>query len=241
MNDTLTRKQAIADCKVLWKEMAITGSSNKTTIIHQLHKRGLVSQRSYKYQCPLCELYNDMQKGVGECPGCPWPGKNGNRKVRCEMSPSPYMAWKALQIIGKENKQNQRQKAASQVLKLIKTFKIERDAKSVEGLEFIFHFNNGDTLPCYVKRYDPKIGLTCISLDTKTANGWSPRIGHPALEEDGTFCVIAIDVTSTDYIKPPQKIIDYYLDSIQKHSIVKSLRSENDLHGSDDISCAFSK
>ena len=63
------------------------------------------------------------------------------------------------------------------------------EAKKMVGTEFIYVFPSGDRIRAYVKMFDSKIGLTCISLDTVTDNGWH----HPDPEEDGTMCVIAFD------------------------------------------------
>jgi hypothetical protein len=65
------------------------------------------------------------------------------------------------------------------------------EAKAMEGVEFDYIFEDGDTIRAYVKKFDPEIGLTCLSLETETKLGWRPSEG---IEEDGTFCVVAYDL-----------------------------------------------
>jgi len=59
------------------------------------------------------------------------------------------------------------------------------DLKSLEGTEFTYIFEDGDTIRAYVKKADPEIGVTCMTLETETAKGWKPD----DLEEDGTFAL----------------------------------------------------
>lgn len=61
------------------------------------------------------------------------------------------------------------------------------EAKKMEGTEFIYQFEDGDTIRAFVKKFDAEKGLTCMSLETKTERGYIPPFGQ---EEDGTFCVI---------------------------------------------------
>ena len=68
------------------------------------------------------------------------------------------------------------------------------EAKKMEGTEFIYEFPCGDTIPAYVKKFDPKIGLTCLSLTSETEEGYQPNSSDPALEEDGTFCLIGVNL-----------------------------------------------
>lgn len=69
------------------------------------------------------------------------------------------------------------------------------EAKKMVGTEFTFVYEDDDTIQAYVKKFDPAIGLTAVSLTTKTdRDGWSPSTGSPGVEKDGTFCVIGIDV-----------------------------------------------
>jgi len=63
------------------------------------------------------------------------------------------------------------------------------EAKKMQGIEFTYVFGDGDTVPSYVKKFDPEVGLTCLSLDTETKNGWKPT-DEDVLEADGTFCVV---------------------------------------------------
>ena len=67
-----------------------------------------------------------------------------------------------------------------------------KEAKEMEGTEFTYVFEDGDEIRAYVKKFDPEIGLTCMSLETKTRDGWGPRLASHR-EADDTFCVTAVD------------------------------------------------
>jgi hypothetical protein len=66
------------------------------------------------------------------------------------------------------------------------------EAKAMVGTEFTYGYSDGDTIQAYVKKFDPEIGLTCISLETESKDGWTgaPGTHH---EADGTFCVIGLN------------------------------------------------
>ena len=49
------------------------------------------------------------------------------------------------------------------------------EAKEMQGVEFTYFYSDGDSINAYVKRYDPKIGLTCYTLETETRMGWRGR------------------------------------------------------------------
>jgi hypothetical protein len=60
-------------------------------------------------------------------------------------------------------------------------------AKAMVGTEFDYIYPDGDRIRAYVKKFDPEIGLTCMTLDTETArDGYR----HDEVEEDGTWCVL---------------------------------------------------
>jgi hypothetical protein len=63
------------------------------------------------------------------------------------------------------------------------------EAKKMIGTEFDYIFEDGDSIRAYVKKFDPEIGLTCMSLDIVTEKGWK----NPNSEKDGTMCVIAFN------------------------------------------------
>lgn len=65
------------------------------------------------------------------------------------------------------------------------------EAKAMAGTEFTFNLISGSTIPCYVKMFDEKIGLSCFSLTTHASNGWRPAPSKTTVEDDGTFCVIS--------------------------------------------------
>lgn len=64
------------------------------------------------------------------------------------------------------------------------------EAKKMVGTEFIYLYIDGDSILAYVKKFDPEIGLTCMTLETKTRrDGRKPD--EAQLEKDDTWCVIA--------------------------------------------------
>jgi hypothetical protein len=72
------------------------------------------------------------------------------------------------------------------------------EAKGMLGTEFTYVFGDGDEVRAYVKAFDPKVGLTCYSLETKTKRGWCPadmgdEVRAYDVDPDGTFCVKAHD------------------------------------------------
>ena len=62
-------------------------------------------------------------------------------------------------------------------------------AKAMVGTEFVYKYKDGDTVPAYVKKFDPEVGLTCMTLATESAQGYKGRRPEP----DGTWCVVAFD------------------------------------------------
>jgi hypothetical protein len=66
------------------------------------------------------------------------------------------------------------------------------EAIKMQGVEFTYFFEDGDSIPAYVKKFDPESGkLTCYSLEPKTKRGWTPRPNKDTLP-DGSFCVCGI-------------------------------------------------
>ena len=64
------------------------------------------------------------------------------------------------------------------------------EAKAMEGTEFIYEFSDGDTIPAFVKKFDPEIGLTCMTLEAEsTRDGYQPTWQQDR-EADGTWCVV---------------------------------------------------
>lgn len=67
------------------------------------------------------------------------------------------------------------------------------EAKKMIGTEFVYVTNDGATVPAYIKKFDPEIGLTALSLDTKLSDGYCPRAEELKTESDGTFCILGIN------------------------------------------------
>ena len=71
------------------------------------------------------------------------------------------------------------------------------EAKAMEGTEFIYEFSDGDTIPAFVKKFDPEVGLTCMTLATEsTRDGYRPPLSQE-IEADGTWCVMGYAFTRT--------------------------------------------
>ena len=62
------------------------------------------------------------------------------------------------------------------------------EIKEVEGTEFIYEYEDGDTILAFVKKFNAKIGLTCMTLMTETVRD---RWKGQRLEEDGTWCIMS--------------------------------------------------
>lgn len=69
------------------------------------------------------------------------------------------------------------------------------EAKKMQGTEFLYVFPwDGDSVPAFVKKFDEKVGLTCMSLRDVTAYGHKLE----PLEADGTCCLIAYNFRDPD-------------------------------------------
>ena len=85
----------------------------------------------------------------------------------------------------------------------------EEEALAMVGTEFTYVYEDGDTIQAYVKKFDKDIGLTCITLETQTRDGWTGGI-QTQKEDDGTFCVIGLDFRFSS-----MTLEDAYADLIQ--------------------------
>ena len=63
------------------------------------------------------------------------------------------------------------------------------EAMKMVGTEFDYIYEDGDTVRSYVKKFDPEIGLTCLTLETESLRGWKGLNKEP----DGTWCIMAHD------------------------------------------------
>ena len=63
--------------------------------------------------------------------------------------------------------------------------------------EFTYVYPDGDEIQAYIKKFDEFVGLTCISLEVESRDGWK---GHKNTqhEDDGTFCVIGLNIENGD-------------------------------------------
>jgi hypothetical protein len=94
-------------------------------------------------------------------------------------------------------------------------------AKAMEGTEFDYVFENGEVVPAYVKKYDAKKGLTCLSLDTAEDLGmrWLPPY---SLEKDGTFCVVGVNYGIENNLVHIPATAFYILNNIKLYGRVHS-------------------
>jgi hypothetical protein len=102
-----------------------------------------------------------------------------------------------------------------------------KEAKAMVGTEFTYILPDGDRVRAYVKAFDPKIGLTCSSLDTKTEQGY--KFPYSAREEDGTVCLIGIN-----FKRHPKESALSRLKEIQETGTCKAQGKGNGIP-----SCAF--
>lgn len=85
-----------------------------------------------------------------------------------------------------------------------------KEMKAMEGVEFTYIYSNGDTIPAYIKKFDPKIGLSAFTLATKTRDGWASL---KTVKEDGTWCCASYNLKNrvgkdrTDTLKRISKFL----------------------------------
>lgn len=105
------------------------------------------------------------------------------------------------------------------------------EAKKMVGTEFIYKYSSAeDTVRAYIKKFDPIVGLTAITLDTKTEiGGWKPTDPF-IMEEDGTWCVIGVDIA----VHGLQCALDY-LSEIKATGMYVTKRSNGGVF----LGCAF--
>ena len=110
----------------------------------------------------------------------------------------------------------------------------DKEALAMAGTEFTYKFPDGDTIECYIKKLDKKIGMTCLSLECETVKGWAPEDGT---EPDGTFCVMAYDFTKES---PTHnwKTVKEVLEEISKTG-VRDLSSADNFGFGGSPACAF--
>jgi hypothetical protein len=76
-----------------------------------------------------------------------------------------------------------------------------KEAKSMEGTEFTYEFETGDTIKAYVKKFDPEKGLSCWALSFVTDEGHTFAPLNEDEEKEGAFCVVGFD-----FILRPEEI-----------------------------------
>jgi len=72
------------------------------------------------------------------------------------------------------------------------------EAKKMEGAEFTYKFEDGDTIRAYVKKFDPDKGLSCWSFSLKTDGGQIIETLNEDEEKEGACCLIGFDFTVYD-------------------------------------------
>ena len=103
-----------------------------------------------------------------------------------------------------------------------------QEAKAMEGTEFTFIFEDGDTVRAYVKKFDHEVGLSCYSLETETVMGYKPS----RVDEDGTWCLMRRDFRFSN------GTLEFTLDELQG---IKETGEYDGSHGrSTSVECIFS-
>lgn len=69
-----------------------------------------------------------------------------------------------------------------------------KEALQMPGTPFIMVFSAGDTMEAYVKKFDPKDGLSCWSLGLVTSDGYLFEPNGKDEEAEGAVCLIGVDV-----------------------------------------------
>lgn len=64
------------------------------------------------------------------------------------------------------------------------------EALAMRGTEFTYYDKDGSYIKAFVKEFDPKVGLSCYTLETCFNDGWKPNM----VGEDGSFCVIGCHI-----------------------------------------------
>ena len=70
----------------------------------------------------------------------------------------------------------------------------EQDGRKMEGTEFIY-IVEGDCIKCYVKKFDPAVGFTCMALEEETTNGVKLDT-----DENGESCIIGFDFSNSNHL-----------------------------------------
>lgn len=68
-----------------------------------------------------------------------------------------------------------------------------KEALAMQGTEFEYEFGDGDTIRCYVKKFDPNKGLSCWSLGLATKRGFVFEPETKDEEAEEAVCIIGID------------------------------------------------
>jgi len=72
------------------------------------------------------------------------------------------------------------------------------EAIKMQGTEFIYEFLNGDTMPAYIKKFDPKVGLSCWSFGFVTKQGHKFEPISAEEKAEGAVCLIGVNCKGDD-------------------------------------------
>lgn len=74
------------------------------------------------------------------------------------------------------------------------------NAIAMQGTPFTLEYLDGDTIACYVKKFDPKKGLSCWSLELVTAIGYEffPE-GEDEIAEQAV-CMVGVDLENSPHL-----------------------------------------
>jgi len=107
------------------------------------------------------------------------------------------------------------------------------EAMGMEGTEFDYEFEDGDTIRAYIKKFSPLVGCTCFTLEPETKSGWEPSDEDTTFEQDGTYCIYGAEVGRDGL----QKILE---DMYEMKKGFYSMKSEDIVDMSiGSVNCAF--
>lgn len=82
------------------------------------------------------------------------------------------------------------------------------EARKMRGTEFTYFFGkSGESIPGFIKEFDPEIGFTCVSLQLKTNMGTE----FPDTEGDGTCCIVAYNFKESSDFTLEDALLDISL------------------------------
>lgn len=69
-----------------------------------------------------------------------------------------------------------------------------KEAIAMQGTEFTYQFLDGDTIQAYVRKFDPKVGLSCWSFGLVTERGFIFEPKDREEEREQACCIIGFNI-----------------------------------------------